>query len=59
MKFVASSLDDTAAIATLLDQGLNVSTGFGNSSYFKPIHLAAELGKIIHVNKINSKPHEL
>lgn len=55
MEFVASSLDDTAAIATLLDQGLNVSTGFGNSSYFKPIHLAAELGKIIHVNKINSK----
>lgn len=41
--------DDTTAIANLLqsDQELNINAGFGNSSYYKPIHLATELGKNI------------
>ena len=53
MEFTAPYLDDTTAIEKLLqvDQGLTVNTGFANSSYYKPIHLAAELGKNFHMNK--------
>lgn len=47
LEYFMPYLDDTTAIERLLqsDQELNVNDGFGNSSYYKPIHLAAELGK--------------
>lgn len=38
-------LDDTPGIESLIKQGINISAGFGDSLYYKPIHLAAELGK--------------
>ena len=47
----ATYLDDTPAIESLLgsDQQLNVNAGYGNSSHYKPIHLAAEFGKKINL----------
>ncbi|XP_055309732.1 putative ankyrin repeat protein RF_0381 [Sitodiplosis mosellana] len=45
-KFIRQN--DTTAIENLIqsDPGLNINAGFGGSSYFKPIHLAAELGNV-------------
>ena len=49
--FISSHLDDTSGIENLIKtKGMNINTGFGNWSYYRPIHLAAERGKKIQLN---------
>jgi len=44
LRKLINNQDDTAGIEDLIEQGTNINAGLGDSSYYKPIHLAAELG---------------